>query len=141
MCPSTTAWGTSCGAASSLGTLSIGGNASATGSLPVANNESWFSVVFSQNTNLSYHPHVLFTSNPSGEFAFDVLSNCSGAVLTCPDQSNGPATTQREWEVKYTAGDSTSPGFVPIPSQAVWIRVYRAAGAANCDEYTLSVSN
>ena len=132
------------------GTLAIGQSTAAFLSTmaPKSVTEAFFTVTFGNNTNTAFHPKITITS-PSGEFVFDVTSDCNGTALACATEG-GSSVAMTTWEEEYTGGDPTvypvtGSSFDPIPlpgeNGQVWIRVYRKTGAiATCDEYTLIAS-
>ena len=136
-----------CAAAMSLGALQPGQMTSASGNIVPSGAEAWVSVTFTGNTSPSYHPQIALTSGAT-EFAFDVMSDCSGTVLSCDDEADaGPGSGTATWEEFYGDGGdfSNADAFVPIPPSGndggVVVRVYRRTGQpASCNQYTLSVS-
>ena len=70
---------------------------SVSGQLPVAGEEDWLQVTFNNEGNKAFHGHIVFTTNPNGEFAFDVDANCAPAPLACGE--GGGCTGKTEWEV------------------------------------------
>jgi hypothetical protein len=133
----------SCAAAMSLGTLSVGQTASATGNLVTTTAEAYVSVSFTDNVNLAYHPTIALTQGAS-EFAFDVISDCSGSFLECADDEAGSSATT--WEEFYAdASDADPDVFVPImpagDDGGVIIRIHRQSGkSASCNTYQLTIS-
>jgi hypothetical protein len=135
----------SCTAAMSLGTLTPGQMASASGNIVPATSQAYVSVTFTGNTSPGYHPQIALTTGAM-EFAFDVTSDCAGTLLGCDDQTDGGAGLST-WEEYYgDGGDFSNPdAFVPIAPSGndggVIVRVYRRTGqAATCNQYTLTVS-
>jgi hypothetical protein len=132
--------GKSCSAATAQGPLALGSTLNAQGLLTAAGQEDWLQVTFNNESNTSFHGHIKFTSNPNNEFVFDVASDCKGSLRECGE--GGPCSGKTEWEVSYTGGDPTSPGFQAIPAIGdTYIRIYRvASGAPTCDQWSLSMS-
>ncbi len=134
--------GKTCQAATPQAALAIGQTVTATGLLTTSGQEDWLEVTFNNESNPSFHGHILFTSNPNGEFVFDVASNCTGTLRTCGTEG-GSCQGKIEWEEQYSPGlDTTSPGFQPIPAIGkTYIRVYRKSGGTpTCDPWALSIS-
>jgi hypothetical protein len=121
--------------------------------IPTATTDTWYRVTFSiMNRVAAYHPHVVFMTNPGGEYVFDVETNCTGGNETCTEKFDAGAEAGAfrhsvgltEWEEFYNAGvDTVDASFLAIPSVGtVLIHVYRASGApVDCNNYTLTVSN
>jgi hypothetical protein len=137
----------SCNAATNEGVLSIGGGASVTGNLPFAGDANFISVGFSGNTQLTYHPNILFTNNPNNEYLFDITEGCGGPAPPCGSEG-GTCTGKVQWDVSYsasiTAHDTTAATFAPIPAlPTLVVRVYRnpASPTITCDSYTIQISN
>jgi hypothetical protein len=161
-CPDT-AYATSCNSATSLGTLAYNDSRTVTSQLPASGNEAaWFAVQFASNNSLSYFPQVRFTQG-GGEYVFDVLLNCVGALAyacnTAGDAAN--ATHLTNFSVKTTAGDPGGPGgqcgnnsrtgnctspynLTPAVGNNgfVYVKVYRANTAAvSCNPFTIVFSD
>jgi hypothetical protein len=134
-----------CAAPSALASLVPGQLTVVTGNLVPFGTEAYYTVTFNGNTNAAYHPKVVLTGGAAGEFAFDILSNCSGALSGCGVEG-GNSSGRTTWEVLYTAGDPSQPAnFIPIPpvgnNGTVLIHVYRKSGPVTCDTFTLTVSD
>jgi hypothetical protein len=119
--------------------LSVSGLSTATGE------EDWVQVTFNGESNLAFHGHILFTTNPNSEFVFDIASDCKGTLRTCGE--GGSCQAKTEWEEAYiTTSPAPSPTgmtWAPIPAIGVtYIRVYRASASASptCDQWTLAIS-
>lgn len=142
---STSNTSSSCNTPTSVGTLQVGQSVPFTGNLVPAGQEAYVAVTFSGNANGSYHPSVTLSLG-SAEFAFDVLSNCSGTRISC-GQEGGGSTGITTWEEFYAAGDPNQPAnFNAIPAVGnngtIIIHVYRRAGKpVSCNNYTLTISN
>jgi len=146
-------WGKSCGAASNLGSVGVGASTSATGVLPFAGDENWFSVTFTGNNSTSFHPNVFFSNNPNGEYVFDMQPNACGGTCNpavpatcCGSEGNGPCVAKVDWETFYQVGFNCIGSNRPnqcnlIPIGTVYIRVYRATGGPTCDSFTINFSN
>jgi hypothetical protein len=134
--------GKMCSVATGVGPIGIGGNASETGKLPGMNEEDWLQVTFNgDNNNKSYHPHITFSANPNGEFAFDIYGSCGGAPIGCGE--GGSCSQKTDWEVFYgaTMGNPGDPNWAPLPAVGtVFVRVYRVAGGQTCDQWTLAIT-
>jgi hypothetical protein len=133
------AWGKSCGSATSLGTLGLNGLVQRSGTLPTSGEENWFLVTFTYTSASNYHPSISISSQAGNAFVFDVFTGCGFNVLTC---GNGGDTTNRTgWDV-FGGGEPSGLTWSPTPSVGtVYIRVRRASGGVTCGQYTLTVSN
>ena len=131
-----------CTMAMNLGTLTPGQTATATGNIAMVDGQAFVTVSFTGNVTPTYHPLITFADGGS-EFAFDILSDCNGLVLTCDD---GDASGSTAWEQFYADGaDFSSDAFVPIAPAGddggVVIRIYRRDGMPlSCNQYALTVS-
>jgi hypothetical protein len=125
-----------CDPATNLGTVGIGGNSGGSGVLAGPNESDWFVVQFNGNTDrVNYHPMIQLQSNDPN-IVFDTQYGCG----------NGTCSALLTWEIFYTNGDPNGRTWQPIqpPGDAngnVWIRVYRTNGNANCDPYSLTITN
>jgi hypothetical protein len=132
-----TSFGKTCGGATSLGTIGVGGGTSRTGNIPSAGGENWFVVTFAYTSASSYNPRMSLTGS-GGTFLFDVYSNCSFNPLGCG--SGGQSTSLNMWSV-HGGGDVGTQTWSPTPSVGtVYVRVRRTS-AASCASYTLTVNN
>ncbi|HEX8794162.1 MAG TPA: hypothetical protein VF765_24635 [Polyangiaceae bacterium] len=131
-----------CTMAMNLGTLTPGQMTNAMGNIATLDGQAFFAVSFTGNGQPTYHPLITLDDGGS-EFAFDILSDCNGFVLTCDD---GDASGSTTWEQYYVdASDYTRDVFVPIPPAGddggVVVRVYRRTGMPlSCNQYSLTVS-
>ena len=100
--------------------------------------EAWLTVTFNGNTSPTYHPRVRMTAG-SGEFAFDITTNCAGGLLTCGTEG-GTSTRLFDWETFLPAGNGYDN---PIPAvSTIYVHVYRRVGLPlSCNNYTLSITN
>jgi len=134
----------SCASAMSLGALQPGQMATASGNIVPAGSQAYVSITFTGNASPGYHPQIALTSGAT-EFAFDVVSDCSGTLVTCDDQNDG-SSGNATWEEYYgDGGDFANDAFVPIPPAGndggVIVRIYRRTGQpASCNQYTLTAS-
>lgn len=137
-----------CTMAMNLGTLTPGQTSSAMGNIASAGGQAYVAVTFTGNLTPTYHPQIVLAEGGS-EFAFDVLSDCSGTVLTCADDDaavDDAGTGTSTWEEFYADGAAfTSDAFVPIQPSGddggVVVRIYRRAGMPlSCNQYALTVS-
>lgn len=141
--PATTA-GAACATPTDLGVVGVGQSKTATSSLTPAGREAWYAITFGGTTSPAFHPHVTLTTNPGGEFVFDVYSGCGGAALSCDE--GGTATGMTDWEVALApgVGEPGAPGYVPPPmpnaNGTVFVRV-RRTNAVNCDGFVLTIRN
>jgi hypothetical protein len=139
--------GKSCGAATVQAALTVGGAAVSVSGLSTApGEEDWIQVTFNGETNLAFHGHILFATNPNNEFVFDIASDCKGTLRTCGTEG-GSCQAKTEWEEQYAAAtpapDPTGTTWAPIPTVGVtYIRVYRPSPTATstCDQWTLTIS-
>ena len=129
------------------GTLTVGGAPlSVTGLSTAMGEEDWIQVTFNSATDLSFHGHILFTTNPNNEFVFDLASDCKATLLTC-GMETGSCQGKTEWEEQYAAATPTpvptdTTGGKPLLVGVTYIRVYRASATAapTCDQWTLAIS-
>jgi hypothetical protein len=145
-----------CTAPTSLGSIAAGSVTpiTTTGNLPVTGAAGYYSVTFTGEAGTNYHPKVTMTAG-AGEFAFTILSNCSGGNLSCGTEG-GTATTKTAWEVSYIgpspAADPSSVGefgasnFSAVPAVGnagtIIIEVKRQAPyATSCNNFTLTITN
>lgn len=138
-----------CTMAMNLGTLTPGQMLSATGNIATAGGQAYVAVTFSGNTTPAYHPQITLADGGT-EFAFDVVSDCSGTLVTCADSLDDDAgddagTGTLTWEEYYADAAFTSDHFVPIQPSGndggVLVRVYRRSGMPpSCNQYSLTVS-
>jgi hypothetical protein len=115
-----------------------------TGNLVPAGQEAYLTITLTGNTNKAYHPSVTMTTGV-GEFLFDILTNCTGGNMGCM-MEGGNSIGLTAWETKYTAGNASDTGFIPIPAVgtngAIIIHVYRKPGlGVTCNNYTLNITN
>lgn len=135
-----------CASAMDLGTLSPGQMATASGNLASLTGEAYVSVTFSGNTLAAYHPLITMSSGAT-EFAFDVLTDCTGTVAVCDDFEAGVPANLSTWEEFY--GDASdfanADAFIPVPPSGndggLLVHIYRRSGKPlSCNNYTLTVS-
>jgi hypothetical protein len=106
------------------------------------NAEVYYAVTFTGNTNPAYHPHVLMTAGIA-EFEFDIVSNCTGGLLTCMVEGT-LSTAGTEWETYFPGsvpGDYTA--IPPVGNNGlIIIHVYRRAGQpVSCNNFTLTITD
>jgi hypothetical protein len=132
-----------CTMAMNLGTLMPGQMVSATGNIATDAGEAYVAVSFTGNLTPTYHPLIALAEGGS-EFAFDILSDCNGTVLTCGE--GDAAIGNSTWEEFYADGaDFSSDAFVPIQPTGddggVVVRIYRRSGMPlSCNTFALTVS-
>ncbi len=133
-----------CGGATDLGSLMVGDTAMpAPGVLPNGGDEDWFRVDFPAMTDGVPGvglPAIELVMNEGGAFRIEVRSTCTTSYA-CPDGT--PAEGIESWsftddqalegETQWSTRD------LPWPESAV-IRVYRASGPGDCQQYQLGVS-
>jgi hypothetical protein len=134
---------TTCGG-NNLGTLGVGNTATGTGKLP-GSEADWFTVTFTGNATVTFHPAISLTADPG--VVFDIYTSCAGGSLTCGNEG-GNCTGKTSWETSYTCQGATpscttanNNNFQQIPVGTVYVKVYRATGASTCNPFTLSISN
>lgn len=130
-----------CTMAMNLGTLTPGQMTTATGNIATLDGQAFVAVSFTGNAMPAYHPMIALADGGS-EFAFDILSDCNGAVLTCAD---GDAMGTSTWEQFYLDAAFSSDAFIAIPPAGddggVVVRIYRRTGMPlSCNQYALTVS-
>jgi hypothetical protein len=133
-----------CTMAMNLGTLTPGQMVTATGNIATMDGQAYVAVSFTGNLTPTYHPQIALAEGGS-EFAFDILSDCNGTVLMCPDEVDDDAMGSSTWEEFYADADFKSDAFIPIPPAGddggVLVRIYRRSGMPiTCDQYALTVS-
>jgi len=138
--------GKSCSAATVQAALTVGGTAlTVSGVSTATGEEDWIQVTFSGQTNLAFHGHILFATNPNNEFVFDMASDCTGTLLACGTESD-TCQGKTEWEEQYAAAtpapSPTGTTWKPVPVVVTYVRVYRANATAppTCDQWTLTIS-
>lgn len=134
--------GGSCTAPTDLGAIALGGTVTRTTNIAGPGQEAWYKVSFASNADPAFHPHIRLATNPNSEFRFDVRSDCTTA-LSCGTEG-GVSAARIEWEVTNGAGgyDPASSDPQPVPNPGtLYVRVYRASGALNCDSFTLTFTN
>jgi len=137
----TTGTSAACAAPSSLGVLNVGQTTTYTGNLVPSGTEAWLVVTFSGNTNPAYHPHVTMTAG-TGEFAFDIRTDCAGTLVSCGVEGGGAAAVT-DWESFVISGTGYYNPIPPVGANGtVLIHVFRRVGQAlTCNNYTLTISN
>jgi hypothetical protein len=129
-----------------LGTLAVGNNpVTGHGVLP-GPSADWFTVTFTGNTNLGFHPAVAL-SGGDADLVFDIYTSCAGpsGPETCGNES-GTSVGVTAWETSYTCQSggcvSTDTLFAPIQTGTIFIKVYRKPGnPGTCNTFSLTVSN
>jgi hypothetical protein len=134
--------GATCGAATGIPQLVIGGSIPETGNLVPAGKEDWYVVTFAGNHDAkNFHAQIALTTNPNNWFRFDVYADCAGNTLACQDGGISKALVQ--WENYWL--DQNSGAYKAIDpfgnNNTVYIRVYRDNGPVTCDNYVLTVSD
>jgi hypothetical protein len=130
--------GNTCGAASSLGTVTAGGALVTGGTIPVEGISDFYYVQFPpmSGTFGGGTPRIRLAINDGGVYRLDLLSTCT-TLMSCG--SGAPAGVS-DWSF---TDDGGSPGFrvrgVAWPSD-VYIRVSRSSGGASCARYQVSVT-
>ncbi len=104
---------TSCVVPRALGTVTPGGMVTYTENQPGSGDQSWYQVTFTTGGT----PKVQLSTNPGGQFAFDLLQTCASAPLC-----------------------SNSTSCTPGPGTYL-VKVKRVTGPPTCDNYVLRVSN
>ena len=142
--------GSTCEGATDLGSVDPGGMVeSMAGVLPSPAAEDWFLVGFPSlgmpNMAGGGEPRIEFTLNDGDVFRIEVRSTCA-ATLACGDgrgardllswsfvDDRSPMDAEMSGDSDFTTRD------MPWPSP-VYVRVYRAIGAADCQQYQLRVT-
>lgn len=142
--------GATCEGATDLGSVDPAGMAeSMIGVLPSAGAEDWFLVAFPSigmpNMAGGGEARIELSMNEGEAFRFEVRSTCS-ATLACGDgrgardllswsfiDDRSPMEAEMSGDMDFTTRN------VPWPSP-VYVRVYRAVGAADCARYQLRVT-
>ena len=140
----------SCGG-TNLGTLGLGNVATGQGHLP-GSEADWFTVSFSTDTDISFHPSVTLTA--AAGIVFDIYTSCSGGGSS-PDickNEGGNSVGLTSWDVTYTC-QTQSPSCTTVNNNnfqaitfvgTIFIKVYRSSGTpTTCAEtaFTVNVSN
>jgi hypothetical protein len=150
--------GDTCGAVVVLSTLDEGGSQSVTGKIATSGDEDWYQVQFNDNADVSgscdpFRPNITFSSNPGGEFAFQMYTTacagnapCGTANLTSFDYfsgttgGNASGTPTNDCCVTFNSGNVAT-NTCANQTQTLRIRVVRASGNPTCDSYTLLIKN
>jgi hypothetical protein len=124
--------GSSCGAATNLGTIAPGTPVSVSGNTLQFADSDWYVASFGEVCGEGT-PQVQISNDPSDSFRFELFSSCASGVLplTC---STGSASGITSWQYNCPMCTPT-----PWPS-TVLIRVYRHDNKPSCAQYTLTVS-
>jgi hypothetical protein len=137
-----------CSAPTALVLSGVGTSNSTGGNLVPIGSSTWYAVSFTGYNASTFHPKIALTTNPGGEYLFDVETNCSGGDVLCQELTDAGASAHSVgltvWEKSYNSGvDFVDSGFLPIPSLGtLLVHVYRAGAApVDCNSYTLTVSN
>lgn len=135
--------GSTCGSATSLGAIGVGGSANTlTSSVAASGASDYFYVTFpATGSPGGGTPHVRFTRNDGSIFRFEITGACSAAALPCG--SGGVATDRDDWSF---VDNQATPGpnqwnlrNTPWPA-AVYVRVYRTTSGASCSQYQLTIT-
>jgi len=146
------ATGDTCADAYDLGTVADSGeSATFAGNLVVDGDADWLKFKAEDTPDLScdtFNVAVVFTSNPDGQFIFDVhRGTCEGADKICT------AADDFTWYTDFTSGSAgecpcSPPNTPPGPhdcnsdTKTYFVKVYRQAGKPlTCDSYGIKVSN
>ena len=142
--------GTTCEAATDLGSVDPGGMVeSMPGVLPSAGAEDWFLIGFPSlgmpNMAGGGEPRIELAVNDGEAFRVEVRSTCA-ATLACGDGRGARDLVSWSFTDDRSTMDAEMPGEndfttrdIPWPSP-VYVRVYRAIGAADCSQYQLRVT-
>ena len=125
-----------CASAASLGSVAMGGNATASGKTPAASSPSdWFYVDFPGTGGT---PSFSLTVNDGSLFRFDVqLGSCAGGSSTCGE--GGSSTGLTTWSFVDNASVGFTRRLVDWPVR-IYVRVFRITSGASCGGYTLRVT-
>lgn len=129
--------GSTCSAATHLGSLSSGQTQVRSGKLPDETQTDWYQLSFPAGPG---NPTIALTSNPGSVFRFDVLfGGCGGTAGDCV--TGGKSTALFTWVHNQTSCTEinycTTCGTLPA---SVLIRVERTSTGQSCATYQLSVS-
>ena len=129
-----------CGSAFSLGSLGVGGSASATGVVvPGAAMGRWYRVDFPPAAGGPGGGTPRITVSPSG-FTFSATSSCGGAGISC---GTGGATATSTNDLQFTdssfAGETWATRDRGWPS-SVYVHVTRATSATTCAAATFTIT-
>ena len=144
--------GESCAAAVGLGTLKDnGGQTTATGNIVPGGESDWYSFYaqdLADTTCDNFYARVRFTSNPSGQFMFEVYrGGCGTGNKLC----NG--SVDFDWRTDYAGAEcpcvvaaegkvGTNLHICNDNSATFYVRVFRKDGfATTCDSYTIEATN
>jgi hypothetical protein len=134
----------SCGG-TNLGTLGIGNTGNGSGKLP-GNSADWFTVTFTGQSNIQFHPSISLTGDTG--VVFDIYTDCSGTTSEICGNENGNCVGKTTWETQYTCQNASpsctvngQQSFIQSPVGTVYVKVYRASGAPTCNSFALSISN
>ena len=125
-----------------LGTIAYGASPTyRNGVIPLSGYSDWYQVSFQAVAKGSSCNNgtasISFSSNPSTQFKMEVMTNSCGVWPGCGTALD----TYQFWDSHATGSPSDCTGGRgrAWPS-AVYVRVYRVAGAVTCDTYQLSIS-
>lgn len=127
----------SCGSATSVGSLGIGGSTERTGRI-VSAGEDWYVVSFPPAGNYGGgSPRVQLVGGTS-DYRFDVFSGCGGGSFGCGGSLDDFQFTDNQSNLAppFPQGYTTVPRSNPWPS-TVYVRVTRITGGLICSDYTL----
>jgi hypothetical protein len=124
---------------------------SRSGNLPSPNEENWWQIGFTYDSNPSYHPHLDLIAAPGTTMVMDVYSSCSlsGAGFGCTVAGDvGAPVGLASWDV-FGGGDTNGngrnnggAGYSATPNvDTVWVHVRQTGGARTCASYTLNISD
>ena len=110
----------------------MGNTASGQGKLP-GGSADWFTVTFTGNANMAFHPAVSLAADAG--VVFDIYTSCAGGPMACGNEG-GNCTGKTSWESLYTCQSATpscttasNEAFAQIGVGTIYIKVYRVSGA------------
>jgi hypothetical protein len=115
------------------------------GKVETAMGSDWMTFTFIAPTTLgtTYKPRIQLVNNAAGEYAMDVMRDCS-SLATCNDGGSGSNTNL--WELGYTYNQMGNPqgpwSDMDAKITSVKVRVYRRNGTPpTCNQYTVTATN
>jgi hypothetical protein len=144
---STDQYAKSCNVAGSVSVPS-GGTVTMVGKLETATGSDWLTFNFTvSDVGQPYHPQISLTDSGGGQYAMDVMVNCTGSAAGCSttggtNNENGISVTT--WEQNYdgyVTGGGCCTDNTPRAS-SVRARAYRKnGGLPTCVSYTITATN
>ncbi len=134
----------SCVAAGNL-SVPVNGTVNMVGKVETAMGSDWmtFSFIAPSMLGVTYKPRIQLINNAGGEYAMDVMRDCS-SLTTCNDGGSG--ANANIWELSYAYNQMGNPSGPWMDNDAkitsVKVRVYRRNGTPpTCNQYTVTATN